>query len=60
MSKKPIKIARNTEVLNELKAFELKWTCVKGHVNFITALEEPKIMDCCLKCGQVYQIDHIF
>ena len=52
MSKNPIKIARNTEVLNELKAFEIKWTCLKGHVNFITALEEPKTMDCCLKCGK--------
>ena len=50
-----MKQALTVEIHEELKAHHLKWTCEKGHTNFIVSISD-NCKDTCLKCGKHYEI----
>lgn len=54
--KKPLKKAKTVELITEIIAFEVKWTCPKGHINHVTLVADTKGKDVCLKCLETHEV----
>jgi len=52
-----IKAKAKAQIRNEFTAYEVMWTCNKGHNNFQTILDNGVQNDICLKCGKHYQYE---
>lgn len=42
-------------IQDELKAYEVSWKCLNGHINFQTIFKLGLQTDICLKCGKIYE-----
>jgi len=50
---------KKVEIVEEFKAYSIRWECKSGYVNFHTILginDNIKDHDICLTCGKTYEI----
>jgi hypothetical protein len=52
------KQAKEAVIVEEFKAYSVKWKCEKGHTNFQTIIGKNSIQhDVCLQCGKHYEFN---
>lgn len=50
------KKAKEAQIVEEFKAYSVRWVCQKGHINFQTILSKDSTQhDICLTCGSHYE-----
>ena len=50
------KKAKEAQIVEEFKAYSIRWVCQKGHINYQTIMGKYSTQyDFCLKCGEHYE-----